>query len=437
MKILIAYYSRTGCTEKVAQSLKKNLEESGHSVDVERVKPVKEHSFLYWWHLRIIKGECDIQEPVIQDVSEYDAVLIGSPNWTRLSLPMARYLKTIKGLKYKKIGFFATTILWPTFEWFVFSAYLLDFTFNRIIEKQKGRIVYSILLSSFFKRWDFNSDYGKKEIKEFCDKIEAPIVFSKNFVLEQKERENTRLLVVLFSLFLVVSLLFQIISSAIGWQIFSWSQFLSLFIISLIAYFAIMVIMISKAEVFWGKYLAGVFSVTVWSLIIFFLTPDLGRIIILGYILILMFISFFQDSNAVIATGAAAIFVYSILFFSYPFKIFHPEIDIPIIALTTTMLVLITRNLQKNFLDLLELQEDVEESRAILEIRVRARTRELRELAESLDRQVKEKTKSLQEKIEELEKFNRLAVGRELKMIELKEEIKKLKEEVEKHKKGQ
>jgi C4-dicarboxylate-specific signal transduction histidine kinase len=101
------------------------------------------------------------------------------------------------------------------------------------------------------------------------------------------------------------------------------------------------------------------------------------------------------------------------------------------------MLVLITRNLQKNFLDLLELQEDVEESRAILEIRVRARTRELRELAESLDRQVKEKTKSLQEKIEELEKFNRLAVGRELKMIELKEEIKKLKEEVEKHKKGQ
>lgn len=35
-------------------------------------------------------------------------------------------------------------------------------------------------------------------------------------------------------------------------------------------------------------------------------------------------------------------------------------------------------------------------------------------------------------KKEELEKFQKLAVGRELKMIEIKKEIKKLKEELEK-----
>ncbi len=38
----------------------------------------------------------------------------------------------------------------------------------------------------------------------------------------------------------------------------------------------------------------------------------------------------------------------------------------------------------------------------------------------------------LHERLKELEKFNKLAVGRELRMVELKEEIKKLKDELEK-----
>ena len=44
-----------------------------------------------------------------------------------------------------------------------------------------------------------------------------------------------------------------------------------------------------------------------------------------------------------------------------------------------------------------------------------------------LEERVKERTKELQQKVEELEKFQKLAVGREIKMIELKEEIKKIK----------
>jgi len=77
--------------------------------------------------------------------------------------------------------------------------------------------------------------------------------------------------------------------------------------------------------------------------------------------------------------------------------------------------------------DLKKSKEALEEAKASLEIRVAARTKELRELTESLEEQVKERTKELQEKVEELERFHRLAVGRELKMIELKKEIEKLK----------
>lgn len=59
---------------------------------------------------------------------------------------------------------------------------------------------------------------------------------------------------------------------------------------------------------------------------------------------------------------------------------------------------------------------------------------ELKKLQEGLEEKVKERTKELQERIDELERLHKLTVGREIKMIELKEEIKKLKEELEKQK---
>ena len=74
----------------------------------------------------------------------------------------------------------------------------------------------------------------------------------------------------------------------------------------------------------------------------------------------------------------------------------------------------------------------LEEAKTVLEIKVAARTKELRELAESLDEKVKEKTKELQEKMADLEKFHKLAVGRELKMIELKKALQKAQVEIEK-----
>lgn len=80
------------------------------------------------------------------------------------------------------------------------------------------------------------------------------------------------------------------------------------------------------------------------------------------------------------------------------------------------------------------LERAKKETESVSEIKIKARTKELEELAKGLEDKVRERTKELQEKIEELEKFNQLAIGRELKMVELKEEIKKLKIELERHK---
>jgi len=104
------------------------------------------------------------------------------------------------------------------------------------------------------------------------------------------------------------------------------------------------------------------------------------------------------------------------------------DVKIPVISKTEIGELATTFN--EMIKDLRESHAASEESKKVLEIKVKARTRELQELAEKQEERVKERTKELQEKIEELERFSRLTVGRELKMVELKREIKKLEEEL-------
>jgi HAMP domain-containing protein len=74
--------------------------------------------------------------------------------------------------------------------------------------------------------------------------------------------------------------------------------------------------------------------------------------------------------------------------------------------------------------------KELEEQKNVLEVRVQAKTKELRELANSLDMQIKEKTKDLQNRIDELERFHKITIDREIKMVELKKEIAELKEKL-------
>ncbi len=430
MKILIAFYSRRGNTEKLAEAIRKEFERRGHTVDMEKIKPVKERDFWGWWNLRTIRGECDIQSPKIKNVSKYDAVCIGSPNWTRLSLPVARYLKEIEGLKHKNVGFFATTAFWPMIEWYIVSAYLLDLTFFHTIEKKEGRAIESILLSSVLKRWNHVSQYGKKKIKSFCDNIERPIYSFKAYFLKQKEIENTRLLVVFFSSFLIFSFFIQLALLFTGNQFLTWQEYLSLFVVGGFTYLLILTLLATRKFLFLARYVAGISLLIGLTILSIYLELTLGRSIILGYVLIFVITSFFRDKRTVFSTAVFAFLCYVYLFFNYPIRqVLHPALDITLLFIGACVVFFATQNLQHHYIRLLGGQDEIETAKTALEVRVKARTQELRELSKNLEKQIGERTKELQGKVKELERFNKLAVGRELKMIELKKEIKESKEQ--------
>lgn len=87
-----------------------------------------------------------------------------------------------------------------------------------------------------------------------------------------------------------------------------------------------------------------------------------------------------------------------------------------------------SRKIQETVGLLSKKEKELEEAKTVLEIRVAARTKELQDMAGSLEEKVAERTKAFQEKVEELEKFQRLTVGREMKMMEMKKELMSLKE---------
>lgn len=102
MKILIAYFSKTGNTKKVAIDLSKKL-----NTEIDEIIDLKDRKFLD-------KGR-DSAKGFLTEIkttknpSDYDLVIIGTPVWALNSTPAVRtYITNFKD-EFKKVAIFTTS----------------------------------------------------------------------------------------------------------------------------------------------------------------------------------------------------------------------------------------------------------------------------------------------------------------------------------------
>lgn len=217
-KILVPYYSRSGYTQQLAITLADELSARGHEVVLERIVAVQERNkwlltppllpllpflpiylmhapFRHWWLGHYRQQEQDIKPLAYPDVSGFDIILLGGPKWLYISYPVARYLNTAKGMAGKRIGTFAT-FCGPPLE--VFELEMLFSPLADRISAKGASVIGTLAISSQYHPFFFfgemeslfqwiskkifnrplneftlNSEWGQREIKRFCDSIEA------------------------------------------------------------------------------------------------------------------------------------------------------------------------------------------------------------------------------------------------------------------------
>ena len=92
-KVLIAYYTRTGNTEKFANQIKNLV-----GGDLFRIEEVNEYPPSYQDVLKVSKVEIDdqIKPPIksmVENIDEYDIIFVGTPNWySTMAPPVATFL---------------------------------------------------------------------------------------------------------------------------------------------------------------------------------------------------------------------------------------------------------------------------------------------------------------------------------------------------------
>lgn len=88
----LVYYSRTGTTARVADDLTARLDDPV----VHRIRPRTERRYPNWLARSFVPGSRVPIEPVGTDLTDADALLLGSPKWTLSCPPVTEYVSRLE-----------------------------------------------------------------------------------------------------------------------------------------------------------------------------------------------------------------------------------------------------------------------------------------------------------------------------------------------------
>jgi hypothetical protein len=216
LKILIAHYSRSGHTARLADALAREFESRGVVVAREKISALRDWNkwllpipllpllpllplYLVWpafrrlWHRIYLQPRQGIGRLQYPSVRGFDHVLIGTPKWLYISYPVARWLDTVKGLDGADVSPFAT-FCGPPLK--VFELEMLFKPLSACLARRGASIGAQLAVSSNYHayfvfgemellfRWlsqkafgrpltDFTLDgeVGQAEIQRYCDQV--------------------------------------------------------------------------------------------------------------------------------------------------------------------------------------------------------------------------------------------------------------------------
>jgi hypothetical protein len=106
-RLLIAYFSYTGNTRRIAQALSEKLQQS-YDVEIAEIVPTRKRSYLHWLAYSFVPdSEVEI-ENLETELSRYDVVLLGFPKWTFSCPPLNRYIRKLRSLSKPRFYLFMT-----------------------------------------------------------------------------------------------------------------------------------------------------------------------------------------------------------------------------------------------------------------------------------------------------------------------------------------
>jgi len=106
-RLLVAHFSYTGNTKRIAQALSEKLQRS-YDVEIVEIVPTHKRSYLHWLAYSFVPdSEVEIENPETE-LSPYDVVLLGFPKWTFSCPPLNRYIRKLRSLSKPRFYLFMT-----------------------------------------------------------------------------------------------------------------------------------------------------------------------------------------------------------------------------------------------------------------------------------------------------------------------------------------